>query len=167
MKTYGGGALRGYYSGAYSSSTNAYMLMYRQINDDNCDAIKVQDFPPHIKELYSELKEKQETDRRIKDRHLEMIKLKVYCEHPSKGMTDVKIYVHNDSTFGEVTSRAYESPLSVSMSEAEALFSSLEVTAVEKAHRAVSVFTLCSDRGRNVSSLLRTLLVTILLGRLR
>ncbi|XP_046669066.1 ubiquitin carboxyl-terminal hydrolase 47-like isoform X1 [Homalodisca vitripennis] len=108
MKTYGGGALRGYYSGAYSSSTNAYMLMYRQINDDNCDAIKVQDFPPHIKELYSELKEKQETDRRIKDRHLEMIKLKVYCEHPSKGMTDVKIYVHNDSTFGEVTSRAYE-----------------------------------------------------------
>lgn len=48
-KTYGGGALRSYYSGAYSSSTNAYMLMYRQINETlNCDAMKIDEFPEYI-----------------------------------------------------------------------------------------------------------------------
>lgn len=51
-KTYGGsgGSARGYYSGAYSSSTNAYMLMYRQINKElNCHAIVEEEFPAHIK----------------------------------------------------------------------------------------------------------------------
>jgi ubiquitin carboxyl-terminal hydrolase 47 len=49
-KTYGGGPMRGYYSGAYSSSTNAYMLMYRQIDKQrNCEAMSVDEFPPHIK----------------------------------------------------------------------------------------------------------------------
>lgn len=49
-KTYGGGPVRGYYSGAYSSSTNAYMLMYRQIDKQrNCDAMTVDEFPVHIK----------------------------------------------------------------------------------------------------------------------
>lgn len=42
--------MRGYYSGAYSSSTNAYMLMYRQIDKErNSEAITVDEFPPHIK----------------------------------------------------------------------------------------------------------------------
>jgi ubiquitin carboxyl-terminal hydrolase 47 len=49
-KTYGGGPMRGYYSGAYSSSTNAYMLMYRQIDKQrNCEAMTVDEFPAHIK----------------------------------------------------------------------------------------------------------------------
>jgi len=42
--------MRGYYSGAYSSSTNAYMLMYRQIDKQrNCEAMTVDEFPAHIK----------------------------------------------------------------------------------------------------------------------
>jgi len=42
--------MRGYYSGAYSSSTNAYMLMYRQIDKHrNCEAMTVDEFPAHIK----------------------------------------------------------------------------------------------------------------------
>jgi len=42
--------MRGYYSGAYSSSTNAYMLMYRQIDKQrNCEAMIVDEFPAHIK----------------------------------------------------------------------------------------------------------------------
>lgn len=54
-KTYGGGAMRTYYSGAYSSSTNAYMLMYRQINESiNCPAIKVEEFPDHIKVILND-----------------------------------------------------------------------------------------------------------------
>jgi ubiquitin carboxyl-terminal hydrolase 47 len=49
MKTYGGGPSRGYYSGAYSSSTNAYMLMYRQLDKErNCPAITEHNFPPHL-----------------------------------------------------------------------------------------------------------------------
>jgi ubiquitin carboxyl-terminal hydrolase 47 len=49
-KTYGGGPMRSYYSGAYSSSTNAYMLMYRQIDKQrNCEAMTVDEFPAHIK----------------------------------------------------------------------------------------------------------------------
>lgn len=36
-KTHGGGPQKGYYSGVYTSSTNAYMLMYRQIDKErNC-----------------------------------------------------------------------------------------------------------------------------------
>lgn len=47
---------------------------------------------------------KQEKDRKFRD---EMIKLKVFCQHPNKGMTDCKVYVHNDSTLEEVTSEAH------------------------------------------------------------
>lgn len=49
QKTYGGGPSRAYYSGAYSSSTNAYMLMYRQIDRTrNTLPMQTQDFPQHI-----------------------------------------------------------------------------------------------------------------------
>lgn len=52
-KTYGGGPSRAYYSGAYSSSTNAYMLMYRQIDRArNALPMQTQDFPQHIQVIY-------------------------------------------------------------------------------------------------------------------
>jgi len=110
QKTFGGGALRGYYSGAYSSSTNAYMLMYRQISEDNCNVIKVEDFPEHIKKLHKDLQEKHETDRRLKERHSELsiIKWKVYCQHPTKGMYDANIFFHNDMTLEEATTKAFD-----------------------------------------------------------
>lgn len=49
-KSYGGGnSIRPYYSSAYSSSTNAYMLMYRQIDPQrNTSVIRNDDFPEHI-----------------------------------------------------------------------------------------------------------------------
>ncbi|XP_054273738.1 ubiquitin carboxyl-terminal hydrolase 47 isoform X2 [Macrosteles quadrilineatus] len=106
-KTFGGGALRGYYSGAYSSSTNAYMLMYRQISSDNCNAVRVEDFPEHIKDLHRELQDKYDMDRRLKERHSEMSTLKVHCHHPTKGLTDAKVYVHNDTSLYEITTEAY------------------------------------------------------------
>lgn len=49
--TYGGGPARTtYYSSAYNTSTNAYMLMYRQI-DPKINAVPMQeeDFPEHLK----------------------------------------------------------------------------------------------------------------------
>lgn len=50
-KSYGGSlGTRTFYSSAYSSSTNAYMLMYRQIDPRrNVSAIKREQFPEHIK----------------------------------------------------------------------------------------------------------------------
>lgn len=50
-KSYGGAlASRNFYSSAYSSSTNAYMLMYRQIDPPrNVAAIRSDSFPEHIK----------------------------------------------------------------------------------------------------------------------
>lgn len=49
QKSFGGGS-RAYYSGAYSSSTNAYMLMYRQVDSSrNIHAMKSEEFPEHIK----------------------------------------------------------------------------------------------------------------------
>lgn len=57
-----------------------------------------------LQEVLREMQTKQEKDRKFRD---EMIKLKVFCQHPNKGMTDCKVYVHNDSTLEEVTSEAH------------------------------------------------------------
>ncbi|XP_026465548.1 ubiquitin carboxyl-terminal hydrolase 47-like isoform X2 [Ctenocephalides felis] len=66
QRSYGGGPSRlggpaaGYYSAAYSSSTNAYMLMYRQIDPvRNVQAMEVEDFPEHIKELLQHFRENE------------------------------------------------------------------------------------------------------------
>ncbi|CAH0774521.1 unnamed protein product [Bemisia tabaci] len=62
-KTFGGGSRHAYYSGAYSSSTNAYMLMYRQIDKEkNAFAMTADEFPQHIKKLYERLEEKEKAD---------------------------------------------------------------------------------------------------------
>lgn len=82
-KTYGGGSIRGHYSSAYSPSTNAYMLMYRQIDKErNATAITVDNFPPHIRKLLKQMKAKEEQERLIKEKENDMIKSKVYCYHP-------------------------------------------------------------------------------------
>uniref|UniRef100_A0A1B6DYN4 Ubiquitin carboxyl-terminal hydrolase 47 n=1 Tax=Clastoptera arizonana TaxID=38151 RepID=A0A1B6DYN4_9HEMI len=108
-KTYGGGgAFRGYYSGAYSSSTNAYMLMYRQINKEvNCEAFSVEQFPPHIKELYKKIQEGEETDRKIKEKQSDMCKIKLYCNYP-KCNKESKLYCYYDTPLKEVTELAYK-----------------------------------------------------------
>ncbi|XP_076622356.1 ubiquitin specific protease 47 [Colletes latitarsis] len=63
QKTYGGGPTRPYYSGA-CSSTNAYMLMYRQIDPvRNALPMQVQDFPKHIQELLKKMKENEDNDK--------------------------------------------------------------------------------------------------------
>lgn len=58
QKTYGGigsGNGVGCYKGAYRSSTNAYMLMYRQIDSERNDLpMTIEDFPPHIKVFISQ-----------------------------------------------------------------------------------------------------------------
>lgn len=110
-KTYGGGSVRGYYSGAYSSSTNAYMLMYRQIDkDQNCQSFTIEQFPLHIQEMYKQMQEREETDRMMKERQQDMCKLKVFYRHPTFSfIIESKIYCHNDTTLKEATEQAYKS----------------------------------------------------------
>ncbi|XP_039286444.1 ubiquitin carboxyl-terminal hydrolase 47 isoform X2 [Nilaparvata lugens] len=107
-KTYGGGFQRQYYSATYSSSTNAYMLMYRQIDKDrNCDAIAVDNFPPHIKQLYREMQEKEENDRKLKEKESEVCRLKIHCLHP-ESKKDARIHVRHDRPLEEVTELAWK-----------------------------------------------------------
>lgn len=99
-KTYGGGPHRGYYSGAYSSSTNAYMLMYRQIDKErNCYAMSVDNFPPHIKELLEEMHRREEEERIYREKESERIKLNVTGYHPGKNSfksTTVSLLAHEN-----------------------------------------------------------------------
>ncbi|KAL3275293.1 hypothetical protein HHI36_020060 [Cryptolaemus montrouzieri] len=102
-KTYGGNPHRGYYSGAYSSSTNAYMLMYRQIDKDrNIKAMSVDDFPIHIRNLLKQMREKEENDRKIKEKENDLVKIIVYCYHPvERRLLDAKVSVFIDNTLEE------------------------------------------------------------------
>lgn len=108
-KTYGGGPSRSYYSGAYSSSTNAYMLMYRQIDTQrNVQAMTVEEFPPHIKKLLQTLRERDEYDRLNREREMVMCKLKLYINHPIQNqIIETKLFLHNDTTMTEATQEAY------------------------------------------------------------
>ncbi|KAK2587743.1 hypothetical protein KPH14_003851 [Odynerus spinipes] len=110
QKTYGGGSTRAYYSGAYSSSTNAYMLMYRQIDPTrNALPMQAQDFPHHIQELLKKMKESEDNDRKNREKQITSPKLKVYCHHPVTGnLRYSRLYVMPEYTLAEVTEEAYK-----------------------------------------------------------
>lgn len=77
-RSYGGGPSRAYYSGQYTSSTNAYMLMYRQIDQRrNKNAMTQEEFPPHLKDLHNLLERKLEEDRQMRERERDMYKVPV------------------------------------------------------------------------------------------
>lgn len=108
-KSFGGtGAFKSYYSN-FTSSTNAYMLMYRQQDPArNCMAIKEENFPQHIKTLVDRIKNHEETDRLKKERESEMLKLKIYFKNPvTKVKSDTKVFVMSDSFQKEVLEDAY------------------------------------------------------------
>lgn len=94
--------MRGHYSSAYSPSTNAYMLMYRQIDKErNAIAITVDTFPPHIKKLLKQMKAKEEEERLIKEKENDMIKTKIYCYHPvQKQLVDCTLMLAMDDELG-------------------------------------------------------------------
>jgi len=108
-KSFGGsGAFKSYYSG-FSSSTNAYMLMYRQQDSTrNTLAIKEENYPPHIKSLVERIKNYEESDRRKKEKESEMLKLKIYFKNPlSKLKSDTKLFAISESTLKEVLEDAH------------------------------------------------------------
>uniref|UniRef100_A0A8C2DT02 Ubiquitin carboxyl-terminal hydrolase 47 n=1 Tax=Cyprinus carpio TaxID=7962 RepID=A0A8C2DT02_CYPCA len=110
-KTYGGSSgSRGYYSSAFASSTNAYMLMYRLKDPSrNAKFLEVGDFPEHIKRLMQREKESEEQEKRQREIERNTCKIKLFGMHPVKMMmVENKLEVHKDKTLREATEMAYK-----------------------------------------------------------
>uniref|UniRef100_A0A8C3A865 Ubiquitin carboxyl-terminal hydrolase 47 n=1 Tax=Cyclopterus lumpus TaxID=8103 RepID=A0A8C3A865_CYCLU len=109
-KTYGGSSgSRGYYSSAFASSTNAYMLIYRLKDPSrNAKYLVAEDFPEHIKSLVLREKESEEQEKRQREIERNTCKIKLFCMHPVKMMTESKLEVHKDKTLKEATEMAYK-----------------------------------------------------------
>uniref|UniRef100_T1J5G5 Ubiquitin carboxyl-terminal hydrolase 47 n=1 Tax=Strigamia maritima TaxID=126957 RepID=T1J5G5_STRMM len=109
-KTYGGGPSRGYYSGTYSCSTNAYMLMYRQIDKEkNAEAMCVGDFPEHTTKLVSSMQEQEELEQQQREIERNMCKIKLFCQHPIQNrLVDMRLRVNKDTTLAEATATAHK-----------------------------------------------------------
>ncbi|XP_036399322.1 ubiquitin carboxyl-terminal hydrolase 47 isoform X2 [Megalops cyprinoides] len=110
-KTYGGSSgTRGYYSSAFASSTNAYMLIYRLKDPSrNAKYLDVEDFPEHIKRLVQKEKESEEQEKRQREIERNTCKIKLFCMHPVKMMmVENKLEVHKDKTLKEAVEIAYK-----------------------------------------------------------
>ncbi|XP_015277115.1 PREDICTED: ubiquitin carboxyl-terminal hydrolase 47 isoform X1 [Gekko japonicus] len=110
-KTYGGtSGSRGYYSSAFASSTNAYMLIYRLKDPTrNAKFLEVDDYPDHIKRLVQKEKELEEQEKRQREIERNTCKIKLFCMHPVKQiMMENKLEVHKDKTLKEAVEIAYK-----------------------------------------------------------
>uniref|UniRef100_A0A8C5HBE9 Ubiquitin carboxyl-terminal hydrolase 47 n=1 Tax=Gouania willdenowi TaxID=441366 RepID=A0A8C5HBE9_GOUWI len=109
-KTYGGSSgSRGYYSSAFASSTNAYMLIYRLKDPSrNAKYLAVDDLPEHIKTLVLKEKQSEEQEKRQREIERNTCKIKLFCVHPVKMMMESKLEVHKDKTLREATEMAYK-----------------------------------------------------------
>ncbi|XP_017048524.1 ubiquitin carboxyl-terminal hydrolase 47 [Drosophila ficusphila] len=113
-----GGPNGSYYSSAYTSSTNAYMLMYRQVDAKRNELVaKVADFPEHIKTLLPKLHSEEETRVTRLGRHItvtdlalpDLYKPRVYFYNPSlKKMKFTRVYVSQSFDVNLVLMSAYD-----------------------------------------------------------
>jgi ubiquitin carboxyl-terminal hydrolase 47 len=110
QKTFGGSSTsRGYYSSAFASSTNAYMLMYRQIDKGiNKDFMTLDNFPPQLKRELTNLKEKEETERKQREIDRCTCKIKLFCFHPiHQKLCESKLHILKDNTLRDATLLAW------------------------------------------------------------
>ncbi|XP_032079368.1 ubiquitin carboxyl-terminal hydrolase 47 isoform X4 [Thamnophis elegans] len=110
-KTYGGSSgSRGYYSSAFASSTNAYMLIYRlKDTTRNAKFLEINEYPEHIKRLVEKEKELEEQEKRQREIERNTCKIKLFCMHPVKQiMMENKLEVHKDKTLKEAVETAYK-----------------------------------------------------------
>ncbi|KAH8246218.1 hypothetical protein KR038_005214 [Drosophila bunnanda] len=113
-----GGPNGSYYSSAYTSSTNAYMLMYRQVDAKRNEQVaKVADFPEHIKTLLPKLHSEEETRVTRLGRHItvtdlalpDLYKPRVYFYNPLlKKMKITRVYVSQSFDINSVLMSAYD-----------------------------------------------------------
>ncbi|KFB43249.1 AGAP007106-PA-like protein [Anopheles sinensis] len=104
-KSFGGGSYKTSYTGAYTSSTNAYMLMYRQIDGEkNAQPISEDQFPDHIKRLVAKIRDHEGNPSRD---GLEMTRLKVAYENPHTRIVKTqRMALFNNSTLAETVQEA-------------------------------------------------------------
>ncbi|XP_063969963.1 ubiquitin carboxyl-terminal hydrolase 47-like [Lytechinus pictus] len=111
-KTYGGEPThyRGYYSSSYTSSTNAYMLMYRQIDPlRNASFLNAENFPSHISHLSTGLYQEEEEEKRQREIERNTCKIKLFGVHPVTGKSiETRLEVHKDRTLTEATQSGHE-----------------------------------------------------------
>ncbi|XP_069479744.1 ubiquitin carboxyl-terminal hydrolase 47 isoform X2 [Ambystoma mexicanum] len=110
-KTYGGSSgTRGYYSSAFASSTNAYMLIYRLKNSSrNAKFLDVSEYPEHIKRLVQKEKDFEENEKLQREIERNTCKIKLFCMHPVKqAMIESRLEVHKDKTMKEAVEIAYK-----------------------------------------------------------
>nr|XP_045000810.1 ubiquitin carboxyl-terminal hydrolase 47 isoform X2 [Jaculus jaculus] len=110
-KTHGGSSgSRGYYSSAFASSTNAYMLIYRLKDPTrNAKFLEVDEYPEHIKNLVQKERELEEQEKRQREIERNTCKIKLLCLHPVKQvMMENKLEVHKDKTLKEAVEIAYK-----------------------------------------------------------
>ncbi|XP_067152240.1 ubiquitin carboxyl-terminal hydrolase 47 isoform X7 [Apteryx mantelli] len=110
-KTYGGSSgSRGYYSSAFASSTNAYMLIYRLKDPTrNAKFLEAHEYPEHIKKLVQKERELEEQEKRQREIERNTCKIKLFCMHPIKQiMMENKLEVHKDRTLKEAVEIAYK-----------------------------------------------------------
>ncbi|XP_055909532.1 ubiquitin carboxyl-terminal hydrolase 47 isoform X2 [Eupeodes corollae] len=113
QKSFGGSATKAYYTSMYSSSTNAYMLMYRQIDPKrNERATKTEDFPEYLNALLPKLNCEEEARH---SRHTELalesrIKPRVYFYNPKlKKLKVTRVYVSRSFDLKFILESAYQS----------------------------------------------------------
>lgn len=110
-KTYGGGPSRsaGYFTSAYTSSTNAYMLMYRRIDKErNVNFISPSEFPEHLQQLLLRMQEEEKSQRAVEEQERNTCRIQLYCHHPKRGRIDLPLKLHKEITLRQAVSIAYE-----------------------------------------------------------
>lgn len=162
QKSYGGGPTRSYYNGAYSS-TNAYMLMYRQIDPErNTLPMQVEDFPKHIQELLAKMKDERKEllqiiEKVIDERYGDRCYMKrtgyvskkygrplwvtAFCNHPTlKKQVSARIPAGPETTLAEITKEFYS------------IFSLENVVSLEQCHLTnydrINDRVICSYEGK-------------------
>ncbi|EDV27142.1 uncharacterized protein TRIADDRAFT_54793 [Trichoplax adhaerens] len=109
-KAYGGGEIRRYYTSMFASSSNAYMLMYRQIDRSrNSKFMDFGNFPPHINNAIENLKKEEDDHKRKLEYERMTYRFKLFGSHPiQKTLVEKKLEINKDITLREATKVAHK-----------------------------------------------------------
>eukprot|EP00731_Ephydatia_muelleri_P029733 Em0021g256a len=113
QQTFGGSASKSksYYSSAmYTSSTNAYMLMYRRIDPKKNEPFtEAKNLPPHLLKVIEEERDHEKKEQQRQEQEKNYCKFRLFCRRPnSSEIIEKKFEVHKDLTIPEATKEAYK-----------------------------------------------------------
>ena len=94
----------------FASSSNAYMLMYRQIDKSrNSNFMDFDNFPPHIKSTIDNLKKEEDDQKRTLEYERTTYRFKLFGYHPvRKIVLEKKFDIHKDKTLNEAVKIAHQ-----------------------------------------------------------